>query len=182
MKAYEEGLITEQQIREAAERVYTVRASLGMFADDCEYDSIDYDSVDTKESKDLAYQAGLKSVVMLKNDGILPLDKSKIKTIGIIGPTATSITVLNGNYNGTASEYVTNLDGIRAAAGDDIRILYSEGSHLYLNKVQPLAHDDDRIQEAVIVAEHSDVVILSLGLDSTIEGEEGDAGALLILI
>ncbi|MBP5193048.1 MAG: glycoside hydrolase family 3 C-terminal domain-containing protein [Eubacterium sp.] len=176
MKAYEEGLITEQQIREAAERVYTVRASLGMFADDCEYDSIDYESVDTKESKDLAYQAGLKSVVMLKNDGILPLDKSKIKTIGIIGPTATSITVLNGNYNGTASEYVTNLDGIRAAAGDDIRILYSEGSHLYLNKVQPLAHDDDRIQEAVIVAEHSDVVILSLGLDSTIEGEEGDTG------
>ena len=176
LKAYEEGLVTEQQIREAAERVFTVRAALGMFADDCEYDSIGYDQVDTKEAKELAYEAGVKSVVMLKNDGILPLDRDKIKTIGIIGPTATSVTVLNGNYNGTASEYVTNLDGIRAAAGDGIRILYSEGSHLYNDKVQPLAREDDRIKEAVIVAEHSDVVILSLGLDSTIEGEEGDTG------
>jgi Beta-glucosidase-related glycosidases len=176
LKAYEEGLVTEQQIREAAERVFTVRAALGMFADDCEYDNIGYDEVDTKQSKDLAYEAGIKSVVMLKNDGILPLDKEKIKTIGVIGPTATSITVLNGNYNGTASEYVTNLDGIRAAAGDGIRVLYAEGSHLYNDKVQPLARDDDRIAEAVIVAEHSDVVVLSLGLDSTIEGEEGDTG------
>jgi Beta-glucosidase-related glycosidases len=124
LKAYEEGLVTEQQIREAAERVFTVRAALGMFADDCEYDNIGYDEVDTKQSKDLAYEAGIKSVVMLKNDGILPLDREKIKTIGVIGPTATSITVLNGNYNGTASEYVTNLDGIRAAAGDGIRVLY----------------------------------------------------------
>ena len=176
LKAYEEGRVTEEQIRQAATRAMTIRLALGMFADDCEYDSIGYDAVCTPEAAKLSYEAGAKSVVMLKNDGILPLNRDSVKTIGVIGPTATSINVLNGNYNGTANEYVTNLDGIRAAAGEGVRVLYAEGSNLFMDKVQPLAKDDDRITEAVIVAEHSDVVILSLGLDSTIEGEEGDTG------
>lgn len=176
LKAYEEGKVSEQQIREAAERVFAIRMSLGMFADDCEYDSIDYDAVDTKESKNLAYTAAVKSAVLLKNDGILPLNKEEIKTIAVIGPTAASVNVLYGNYNGIASEYVTNIDGIRAAAGEDTRVLYAEGSHLFNDRVQNLARKSDRIAEAVFVSEHSDVVVLSLGLDSTIEGEEGDTG------
>ncbi|MCR5250793.1 MAG: glycoside hydrolase family 3 C-terminal domain-containing protein [Lachnospiraceae bacterium] len=175
-KAYEEGLVTEQEIRDAAVRVFTTRFRLGMFADDCEYDSLGQMDVDTKESRALSYEASCRSVVLLKNDGILPLDRSKVKTIGIIGPTATSVDVLNGNYNGTSSVYVTNLDGIRAAAGEDVRVLYSEGCHLFKKEVQPLAKPDDRISEALSVAEHSDVVILCLGLDATIEGEEGDTG------
>ena len=176
LKAYEEGKVTEQQIREAAERVFAIRMSLGMFADDCEYDSIDYDAVDTKESKELAYKAAVKSAVLLKNDGILPLNKDEVKTIAVIGPTATSVNVLYGNYNGIASEYVTNIDGIRAAAAEGTRVLYAEGSHLFNDRVQNLARPSDRIAEAVFVAEHSDVVVMSLGLDSTIEGEEGDTG------
>ena len=173
--AYEQGLVTEEEIRAAAVRVFTTRFRLGMFADDCEYDALGQMDVDTAENRKASYEASLKSVVLLKNDGLLPLDRSKIKTIGVIGPTATSIDVLNGNYNGTSSEYVTNLEGIRAAAGD-IRVLYSEGCHLFKNEVQPLAKPDDRISEALSVAEHSDVVILCLGLDASIEGEEGDAG------
>ena len=174
--AYEQGLVTEEEIRAAAVRVFTTRFRLGMFADDCEYDALGQMDVDTAENRRASYEASLKSAVLLKNDGLLPLDRSKIKTIGIIGPTATSIDVLNGNYNGTSSEYVTNLDGIRAAAGEDIRVLYSEGCHLFKNEVQPLAKPDDRISEALSVAEHSDVVILCMGLDASIEGEEGDAG------
>ena len=175
-QAYEEGKVTEEEIRDAAVRVFTTRFRLGMFADDCEYDKLSIDDVDTAEHRALSYEASCRSIVMLKNDGILPLDRSKVKTIGIIGPTAASIEILNGNYNGTASKYVTNLDGIREAAGDGVRILYSEGCHLFKDEVQPLARHDDRISEALTVADNSDVVVLCLGLDSSIEGEEGDAG------
>ena len=175
-EAYEHGKVTEEQIRTAAVRVMRTRFRLGMFADDCRYDALGWQDVDTKEHRALAYEAGCRSVVMLKNDGLLPLSADKIKTIGVIGPTAASVDVLNGNYNGTASKYVTNLDGIRAAAGENVRLLYSEGCHLFKDEVQPLAKPDDRISEAVCVADNSDVVVLCLGLDASIEGEEGDAG------
>ncbi len=175
-QAYAEGRVTEEEIREAAVRVFTTRMRLGMFADDCEYDSLGQNDVDTAESRQLAYEAACRAAVLIKNDGILPLDASKIKTVGVIGPTASSIEVLNGNYCGTASKYVNNLDGIRDAAGEGVRIFYSEGCHLFRDNVQPLAKKDDRISEALSVAEHSDVVILCLGLDATIEGEQGDTG------
>ena len=176
MEAYEQGLVTEEDIRRAAKSAYTVRAALGMFADDCEYDSLGLLDIDTEESAQLSYEASLNSIVMLKNDGILPLNKEEIKTIGVIGPTASSIGVLEGNYNGLSSRYVTNLQGIRDKVGKDVRVLYSEGAHLFLDKVQNLAREDDRLSEAEMVAKNSDVVILSVGLDSTIEGEEGDTG------
>ena len=70
---------------------------LGMFADDCEYDSLGQNDVDTAESRHLAYEAACRAAVLLKNDGILPLDASKIKTVGVIGPTASSLEGLNGN-------------------------------------------------------------------------------------
>ena len=55
-------------------------------------------------------------------------------------------------------------------------MLYAEGCHLYKDKVQGLAEEKDRFKEALIMAEQSDVVVMCLGLDATIEGEEGDAG------
>ena len=71
------GLVTEEDIREAAKSAYTVRAALGMFADDCEYDSLGLIDIDTEESAELSYQASVKSMVLLKNDGILPLIKRR---------------------------------------------------------------------------------------------------------
>ncbi len=178
MKAYEEGLVTEEEIRKAAVHAYAVRAALGMFSDDVEYDRLGIDDLDTDESAALSYKASVNSTVLLKNDGILPLNVNKISKIAVIGPTATSVDVLYGNYNGLSSRCVTNLQGIRNAAGKypDIRILYSEGSHLFEDRVQNLATPDDRISEALTVAEASDVVVLCVGLDSTIEGEQGDTG------
>ncbi len=176
MEAYEQGLVTEEDIREAAVRAYTVRAALGMFDENCEYNSLGLMDIDTDEAAELSYEASVESLVLLKNDGILPLNKDDIKTIGVIGPTATSITVLEGNYNGLSSRYVTNLAGIQGAVNEGTRVLYSEGSHLFEQKVQNLALDDDRLSEAEMVANASDVVILCVGLDSTIEGEEGDTG------
>ena len=176
MDAYNQGLVTEEEIRTAAVNAYTIRAALGMFSDDCEYDKISIKDLDTDESAELSYKASVNSTVLLKNDGILPLNKDEINTIAVIGPTATSIAVLEGNYNGTSSRYVNNLQGIRNAVNPGTRVLYSEGAHLFNDRVQNLALEDDRLSEAETVARASDVVVLYVGLDSTIEGEEGDTG------
>ncbi|WP_341878196.1 glycoside hydrolase family 3 C-terminal domain-containing protein [Defluviitalea saccharophila] len=175
LQALQEGLITEEHITRAAERLFTTRFKLGLF-EGSEYDTIPYEVVECKEHIELAIEAARKSAVLLKNDGILPIDKSKVKTIGVIGPNANSRLALKGNYYGTSSRYITLLEGIQDEAGDEVRVLYSKGCELVKDRTEPLAYAHDRLMEAVTVAEHSDVVILCLGLDETIEGEELDEG------
>ncbi len=175
LSAYDQGLIDKEDIRKAAINLFTTRYLLGEF-DDNEYDKIPYEVVECKEHLAIARKAAEKTIVMLKNENVLPLKLANINTIGVIGPNADSRKALMGNYHGTASRYTTVLEGIQDFVGDDARVLYSLGSHLFLDKEEPLAKEDDRIAEAVIVAKHSDVVVLCLGLDETLEGEEGDTG------
>lgn len=172
---YNMGLLPKEYIKRAAIRVFTTRFLLGMF-DKTEYDDIPYEVVECKEHLQLAAEATQKSAVLLKNNGILPLCKEKIKTIGVIGPNANSRAALVGNYHGTSSRYITILEGIQDYVGDDIRVLYTNGSHLFQDREEPLAQEDDRLSEAKTVANHSDLVVLCLGLDETLEGEEGDTG------
>ncbi len=175
MAAYEKGLITEEEITVAAERLMTSRFLLGLF-DGSEYDSIPYEKVECKEHVELAIDVARKSTVLLKNDGILPLDKKNLKTIGVVGPNADSRVALIGNYHGTSSRYITALEGIQDEVGDDVRVMYSEGCHLYKDRCEALAWRQDRISEAVTVAEHSDVTVVVVGLDESLEGEEMDTG------
>ena len=128
------------------------------------------------EHLELSCRAACEGTVLLKNNGILPLKKEEIKTIGVIGPNANSRAALIGNYHGTSSEYITILEGIQRYVKDQVRVLYSEGSDIRENRVEHLAMENDRLSEAMIVAEHSDVVVLVVGLNETLEGEEGDAG------
>ena len=177
LQAHQDGLVTEDEIARACERLMTTRVLLGLLDDECAYHAIGYEACDTGEHALLALEAARKSMVLLKNDGILPLDLKKLKTVAVIGPNANSILALEGNYNGTSSRYVTFLEGIReACAAEGVRVLYSEGCHLYKDRVQPLALSDDRLVEAAACAAAADVVFLCVGLDATIEGEEGDTG------
>jgi beta-glucosidase len=175
LNAYKNGLVTEETITESAVRLFTTRYLLGLF-DGSEFDTIDYSVVECDKHLELNERAARESIVLLKNDGILPLNKEKVKTVGIIGPNANSVAALIGNYHGTSSEYITVLNGIRSYVKDDVKILYSEGSQLASIKTENLAWENDRISEAKIVAKNSDVVILCVGLDETLEGEEGDEG------
>ena len=168
------GLITEGHIRNACIHLMRTRIRLGMFDDKTEYDDIPYIVVACKEHKEVSLKCAQKSMVLLKNNGILPLDESRLQTIAVIGPNSDSQIALEGNYNGTADKYVTFLDGIRKRF--DGRVIYAEGCHLYKDKVSSLAKSGDRYAEALAAADCADLVVLCVGLDSTIEGEEGDTG------
>lgn len=172
LQALEAGLITEEDITASAERLFTTRFLLGEFDEGCAFNAIPYETVECPEHLALSEEAARRSVVLLKNDGLLPLDLGKIKTIGVIGPNANDRMALIGNYHGTASRYITVLEGIQDYAGDRARVLYAEGCHLYRDRVEGLAQPGDRLAEAQTVAEHSDVVVLVVGLNENLEGEE----------
>ncbi len=173
--AHKEGLVTEEAIDKCVTRLMTTRMKLGLFDDekDVPYTSIPYEVNDCEEHKKFNLEVAKKTMVLLKNDNILPLDKKKIKSIAVIGPNADSRDALIGNYYGTASEYVTVLDGIREAVSEDTRIYYAYGCHLYKTK-NGLAEPREGFAEAVSAAERADVVVMCLGLDANLEGEEGD--------
>jgi len=175
LTAYQEGLITEEDITLACERLMATRFRLGMFDEDCEYDRITLADNDTEENNALALEMARKSMVLLKNDGILPLDPRTIRSVAVIGPNADSIAALEGNYFGTSSRYVKFIDGIRAECEKHhIRVYYSKGSHLWGDHNSDLTAPDDRLAEAEAMAELADLVILCVGLDAQLEGEEGD--------
>lgn len=177
MNAVEQGILDEKYITESAIKLFTTRYLLGMFGE-TEYDQIPYTVVECKEHLALEDRAARESFVLLKNNGILPLDKSKLRDVAVVGPNADSRVALKGNYHGDASRYTTVLEGIQDYLGEDVNVHYSEGCHLYKDNVEALSDPTmcDRLAEAQQCAEMSEVVFVVLGLDETLEGEEGDTG------
>ena len=175
MSAYEKGMIDEETITRSCELLFTTRFLLGLF-DKTEFDNIPYTVVECDEHLKAAHKAAAESVVLLKNDGILPLDRKSYKTIGVVGPNADSRYALMGNYYGTSSQYITVLEGIRKKVAGEARILYSEGCHLWKENIQGLSDKNmqDRQAEVQTVADYSDVLVVVVGLDERLEGEEGD--------
>lgn len=165
-KAYAAGLISEAEIDAAVIRLFTARFRLGMFADDCEYDKIPYEVVDCDKHRDLNLQMARESIVLLKNDGILPL--SADKKIAVIGPSAADEAPLYGNYCGRASETVTLLRGIKEKCKS---VLYAKGSEYV---AEPRPYEERTESEALTVAERADVLVLCMGISPAMEGEEVD--------
>ena len=178
-KAVEQGLVSEEQITTAVERLFTTRMKLGLFDEPSKvpFSNITYDIVDLQEMREKNLDAATKTLVLLKNENnLLPLDKNQIKSIGIIGPNANNRRALVGNYEGTASRYITISEGIQDYLGQDVRVYFSEGCHLHKDSIENLAVRNDRLSEVKSVCEMSDVVIACMGLDPSLEGEEGDEG------
>jgi beta-glucosidase len=171
LKALQEGKITEEQIRKSTERLLTTRMKLGMFDQKTPYDEISYDVVDCEAHRALNEEVARKSLVLLKNDGILPLNKSKLKNVAVMGPNANSIIALEGNYHGTANQYHTVLEAIRSEL-PSVRVNYCEGCHLYEHKLEDPGYAGDRLGEVKTHVDLADVVIVVVGLDETVEGEE----------
>ena len=173
LDAYGMGYIDEETIRKACIHALRTRFRLGMF-DEKEHFNIPYSVVSCKEHKAVSLEAAQKSMVLLKNNGVLPINEEKLKTIAVIGPEADSRLALEGNYTPKADRYITLLEGIQDRFKG--RVIFAEGCHLYRDRVSQISLAGDRYSEALAAAENADIVIACVGLDSTIEGEQGDAG------
>lgn len=176
LAAEKEGLVSKETIRNAVVRLMRTRMRLGLFEEHTEFDDIPYDVVACDEHRKVSLECAEKSMVLLKNNGMLPLKKESLKSIAVIGPNSDSIDALRGNYYGTSIAPKTFLEGIREEAGSDIRVYYAEGSSLDKDRIQPLAQAEDGIAEALILGEMADAIVLCVGLDATLEGEQGDTG------
>jgi beta-glucosidase len=114
LDAVKQGILTEKEIDVALQRSLTARFRLGMFDPPAmvPYAMTPDSEIDSQAHRELALKTARESIVLLKNDGILPLGP-QIKKIAVVGPLAESGTVLLGNYNGTPSRSTTALEGIR---------------------------------------------------------------------
>lgn len=175
LEACNEELVSENDIDRAVKKLLEIRIILGTL-DKTELDDIPYTIIDSPEHNRLSLEAAQRSMVLLKNNGILPLDKKKIKTLGVIGCSADSRSALKGNYYGTAAGYTAFLDGIKRECGEEIRVLYSQGCDYINDRCECLALPGDRLAEAAETAALSDAVVLCVGLNEKLEGEEGDDG------
>jgi beta-glucosidase len=178
LEAVRNGKVKESRIDEALTNLFATRMKLGMFDPKGAnpYDAIPYSVVDSEPMRSLNEKIAERCPVLLKNNGLLPLHQESLHTIGVIGPNADSRRALVGNYEGTASRYITVLEGIQDLAGEDVRVLYSQGCHLYKDRVSALAQPHDRDSEVQRVCAESDVIVAVMGLDADLEGEEGDVG------
>ena len=170
MEAIEEGLLDEATVTRCVERLMQTRLELGMFADDCEYDNISYDVVECDKHIALSRRMSQEGIVLLKNDGILPLKDSK--KIAVIGPNADNTDVLFGNYFGRATRYTTLLRGILDDAPEGMKVRYAKGCDMIKGNL--MAHEERTMVEADLAAREADVVIMIMGIDPSVEGEQGD--------
>lgn len=168
VNAVHQGLIDEAALDVALRRLFTTRMRLGMFDPEelVPYTQIPFEVNDSPLHQSLALEIARESMVLLKNNNqILPLDK-ELKSITVIGPHADWDEVLWGNYNGTPSQTVTPLEGIRAAVSLATKVSYAQGCGV-------TSRDTSGFDEAVELALKSDVVVMVLGLSQAVEGEEG---------
>jgi beta-glucosidase len=175
--AVNKGLLTEEQIDAAVTRLFTTRMRLGLLGAPANkaYNAIPFEEVDSPKHRAFNLTVARRTLVLLKNDGILPFKVGSLNTIGVIGPNADNRLALEGNYQGTASQHITVLEGIREIAEkQDIRVLFSEGCDMLRDRRDGLSQPDDRLAEARAVAKRSDALLVVLGMDSSIEGEESD--------
>lgn len=175
VNAVKSGLLDEKYVDECLVRLFTTRMKLGEFDESTPWDDIPYSVVACPEHRALALEGAKKSIVLLKNNGALPLDKKEIKSIGVIGPNANNRVALQGNYHGTATRYVTVLEGIQDfCEKEGIRVYFSDGCDLIRPSVE--WYENDRLDEVREICRECDVVIGVFGLDETLEGEEMAGG------
>lgn len=176
LEALHQGLIEEVDLDRAVTRLLTVRLQLDMeepVSAQQEQKALQTWLYEQPEWDALNQKAAIQSMVLLKNDGILPLKEPGC--IAVIGPNARSLSVLDGNYHGTAQQKVSVLEGLRARL-PHTDFLVSEGCHLYRDRLEAMsAVPDDQLKEAVAFARCADLSVVCLGLDPSIEGELGDA-------
>lgn len=166
--AYDQGLLSEEVLDRSLQRQYHGLIRTGYFdpgANATAYRQLSWKDVNTPEAQQLARSSAAKGLVLLKNDGILPLDTKKNSKIGLVGMWANATIQMLGNYYGTAPYYRSPL---WAAQNLGLNVTYAPG---------PLAQDvltQNWTDAALEAAQGTDVILFFGGIDITVEGEDRD--------
>ena len=170
-RGVELGFIDEDEINLSVYRLILARMKLGMFdpIDMVLYAQIPFEVNNSKSHDEMALKMAQKSMTLLKNNGLLPLNKKKIKKIAVVGPNAHNIDALRGNYYGTASNPITVINGIKNAVGTDVEVTFSKGVSIVKNEKTV---DSTLSKVTLEEVRNADVAIFVGGLDATWEGEE----------
>lgn len=165
--AVEKGLITENEIDERLSYLLRSRFKLGLFdsAEKNPYSKITEEIIHSKEHVDLAREAAVKSIVLLKNNGVLPLSKD-VHDVVVTGVHGNDAQVLYGNYYGQTSDAVTIIEGITAKLNPGVRVAFRQGIML--------DRDIDTLNYSIGDARQADVLIAVMGISNLMEGEEND--------
>jgi beta-glucosidase len=188
--AVKRGLIDEKTIDDRLSRLMQILFRLGMFDPQGKvpYAAIPFSENESPAHTELALDAARKSIVLLKNDGILPLKvgaegPGRIRRVAVIGPNADSVPALLGNYNGIPRKPVTILDGLRTAFGTGVEIEAVKGCGLIEASPGAKENDETSVSEpsqgfdaAVAAAKRADLVIYVGGLSAEVEGEAANDG------
>jgi beta-glucosidase len=178
LDAVKQGYLKESEIDAAVTRLFTARMKLGLFdpPEMVPYTRIDESLLDGVAHRALARKMAEESMVLLKNDGVLPLRTAGIK-IAVVGPLADQTEVLLGNYNGIPSHTVSILEGLRKEFAG-AKISYVPGTKFLAGKTldpRPNGWTDEDLKAdpaAVAAAKSADVVVAVVGITSRLEGEE----------
>jgi beta-glucosidase len=168
VQAVKDGKLTEKQVDVSLERLFTVRFKLGMFdpVEANKYNQIGKDALEAPAHGEQALKMARQSIVLLKNDGLLPLSKS-LKKVAILGPNADNAVSVLGNYNGTPSHVVTAIEGIKSKLSSGAEVIYDKAVDFADDSVRN--HDFkltiDKVKDA-------DVIIYVGGISPQLEGEE----------
>jgi beta-glucosidase len=179
--ALAKGLVTQADIDGAVRRVLRMKFLAGLFEDPYADAAYAEKITANDEARALAAEAARRAVVLLKNDGTLPLSIARLKTLAVIGPNAASEQI--GGYSDVPKHVVTMLDGIRAKLGGRVKVVHAEGVRItdqgdwWMDEVKLAnpAENRARIQEAVQVAKDADLIVLFVGGNASVSREAWDA-------
>jgi len=167
LNATRDALVSEEYIDRAISRIFGVRMKLGEFdpADMVPYNSIDISVIDSQQHRDLALECARKSIVLLKNEGnLLPLNPKAFTRIAVIGPTGNDQTTLLGNYSPEPSFVITPFVGIQTFLQTyNVKVAFDQGC----NNIHCSSYNNSVVK----LAQEVDLVIVCVGMNSSIEGE-----------
>lgn len=169
VKAVEQGLLKEEEINQSLAILLRTRFKLGMFdkMESDPYAAISPTVINCDKHRKIALESAQKSIVLLKNNGVLPLSKFT-KSLFLTGPNATSTDALLGNYYGLNQNMVTIQEGIIGHLSPGSVMQYKQGFLAARGNVNPIDWTTGEAKDA-------DVCIVAMGLTGNLEGEEGEA-------
>ncbi len=167
MDAIEKGLLVPEDIDLALSGTLRTQFKLGLHdkPENSPYFNYGVDSVSNSYHVALSRKVAEQSMVLLKNDGILPFNKGKIRSLLVTGTNASSLDVLLANYHGISGNLVTFVEGLSSAVGPETAVQYQMGCD----------YNDTLRFGGIWVSKSMDATVVVIGLTPQIEGEEGDA-------